>query len=625
MPHRRTFAPGIHALRSLGPACASASSLRLSAHAGSRGTGNLSQCLDRHIAGVILYPHETAYALSGIVITMPVWSQVYDPLGSQVLSTLVALLPLVVLLGLLAFAGWSGLRAAAAGLATALAIAVGVVGMPVDAALAAALHGAAFGLFPIGWIILAAMFLYAVCVEAGALDVMKRSVIRLSADHRVQALLIAFSFGAFLEGAAGFGAPVAISAALLAGAGFPALEAACIALIANTAPVAFGALGTPILTLARVTGLDEQAISSLAGRQLPFFSLVIPAWMVVVMAGWQGLAGVWPAVLVCGLSFATVQFAMANFVGPALVDVVGGVTSLVVTAVFLRIWRPREIWRHAASAENRTMAADHGAAADHDRAPVDSPGRIAWAWMPWAFLSIAVFIWGLPPVKARLDAVATPAEIRVPRLDGRVAKVPPASRAPREIEPAVYRFNWLSAAGSGILAAALVSIPWLGVSWRRAVAIGLATLVRLGESLATIALMLALAFVTRYSGTDVTLGLALTRTGAAYAFFAPLLGWLGVALTGSDTSSNAMFGSLQRVTAEQLGLDPLLTCTANSTGGVMGKMIDAQSIVVSATATGVHRQQGAILRRVFPHSVALALLMGLLVWLQAGPLAWMVP
>ncbi|GDX96393.1 hypothetical protein LBMAG47_20580 [Planctomycetia bacterium] len=454
MPHRRTFAPGIHALRSLGPACASASSLRLSAHAGSRGTGNLSQCLDRHIAGVILYPHETAYALSGIVITMPVWSQVYDPLGSQVLSTLVALLPLVVLLG------------------------------------------------------------------------------------------------------------------LLAGAGFPALEAACIALIANTAPVAFGALGTPILTLARVTGLDEQAISSLAGRQLPFFSLVIPAWMVVVMAGWQGLAGVWPAVLVCGLSFATVQFAMANFVGPALVDVVGGVASLVVTAVFLRIWRPREIWRHAAIAENRTMAADHGAAADHDRAPVDSPGRIAWAWMPWTFLSIAVFFWGLPPVKARLDAVATPAEIRVPRLDGRVAKVPPASRALREIEPAVYRFNWLSAAGSGILAAALVSIPWLGVSWRRAAAIGLATLVRLGESLATVALMLALAFVTRYSGTDVTLGLALTRTGAAYAFFAPLLGWLGVALTGSDTSSNAMFGSLQRVTAEQLGLDPLLTCTANSTGAI---------------------------------------------------------
>ena len=557
---------------------------------------------------------------------MPVWSQVYDPLGSEMLSTFVALLPLMVLLGLLAFAGWSGLRAAAAGLATALAIAIGVVGLPADAAVAAALHGAAFGLFPIGWIIVTAMFLYAVSVEAGALDVMKRSVTRLSADHRLQALLIAFAFGAFLEGAAGFGAPVAISAALLVGAGFPAIEAACIALIANTAPVAFGALGTPIITLAKVTGLDERAISALAGRQLPLFSLVIPAWMVVAMAGWRGLAGVWPAVLVCGLSFAVAQFAMANFVGPALVDVVGGVASLLVTAVFLRGWRPQVIWRHADGAEARTAAADHaartaGAAAE----PVDSPARIAWAWMPWAFLSIAVFIWGLPPVKARLEAVAQPAEIRVPRLDGRVAKVPPASRAPRELESAVYRFNWLSAAGTGILAAAVVSIPWLGVSWRRAAVIAWAMLVRLRESLATIAVMLALAFVTRYSGTDVILGLALTRTGVAYAFFAPLLGWLGVALTGSDTSSNAMFGSLQRVTAEQLGLDPLLTCTANSTGGVMGKMIDAQSIVVSATATGVHRREGAILRRVFPHSVALALLMGLLVWLQAGPLAWMVP
>jgi lactate permease len=545
-----------------------------------------------------------------------VWLHVYDPFGSRPLSTLVALAPLAALLGLLAFAGWSATRAAAAGLATALAIAVGVFGMPADAAAAAAVHGIAFGLFPIGWIVLSAMFLYALSVEAGALEVMKRSVTRLSADHRVQALLIAFSFGAFLEGAAGFGAPVAISAALLAGAGFPALEAACIALIANTAPVAFGALGTPILTLSKVTGLEVDAISALAGRQLPFFSLVVPAWMVVALAGWRGLAGVWPAVVVCGASFAAVQAALANFVGPALVDVVGGIASLVATAVFLRVWRPRETWRHGAS------GGDQGPRRDE---PHDPPGRIAWAWMPWAFLSIAVFLWGLPPVKAAIERVAPPPEISVPRLDGRVARVPPATREPREIERAVYRFNWLSAAGTGILAAALVSIPWLGVSWRRAALLWLTTLGRLAESLATIALMLALAFVTRYSGTDVTLGLALTQTGPAYAFFAPLLGWLGVALTGSDTSSNAMFGSLQRVTAEQLGLDPLLTCTANSTGGVMGKMIDAQSIVVSATATGVHRREGAILRRVFPHSLALALLMGLLVALQAGPLAWMVP
>ncbi|MFM8703595.1 MAG: L-lactate permease, partial [Planctomycetia bacterium] len=439
-----------------------------------------------------------------------VWSHVYDPLGSQPLSTLVALMPLAVLLGLLAFAGWSGMKASAAGLATALAVAFGVVGMPADAALAASLHGAAFGLFPIGWIIVAAMFLYAISVEAGALDVMKRSLTRLSADHRVQALLIAFSFGAFLEGAAGFGAPVAISAALLAGAGFPALEAACIALIANTAPVAFGALGTPILTLATVTGLDEQAISSLAGRQLPLFSLIIPAWMVVAMAGWRGLAGVWPAVLVCGVSFATVQFAMANFVGPALVDVVGGVASLVVMALFLLRWKPRDLWRYATATEPHARPDGAGHQGDAEHEPVDSPGRIAWAWMPWAFLSIAVLLWGLPPVKASLDSLATPPEIRVPRLDGRVARVPPASREPQEIERALYRINWLSAAGTGILAAAIVSIPWLGISWRRAGRIGWATLARLRESLATVASMLALAFVTRYSGTDVSLGLALT-------------------------------------------------------------------------------------------------------------------
>jgi lactate permease len=318
------------------------------------------------------------------------------------------------------------------------------------------------------------------------------------------------------------------------------------------------------------------------------------------------------------VSFASVQFALANFVGPALVDVVGGIVSLVAMAIFLRLWRPRSIWQHGAVAEAP-------ATTTNEREPHDSASRIAWAWMPWAFLSLAVFLWGLPPMKTTLEAVAPPPEIRVPRLDGRVAKVPPATREPQEIERAVYRFNWLSAAGTAILLAALVSIPWLGLSWRRAGAIWLITLRRLTESLTTIALMLALAFVTRYSGTDVTLGLALTQTGVAYAFFAPLLGWLGVALTGSDTSSNAMFGSLQRVTAEQLGLNPLLTCTANSTGGVMGKMIDAQSIVVSATATGVHRQEGVILRRVFPHSLALAVLMGMLVWLQAGPLAWMLP
>lgn len=557
-----------------------------------------------------------------------IWHHSYDPLGSPLASTLVAATPLVVLLGLLAFAGWSGLRAAAAGLVAAMLIAAVVIGMPGDAVVMAAVHGALFGLFPIGWIVVTAMFLYRLSAEAGAIDVMKCSVMGLSADHRLQALLIAFSFGGFLEGAAGFGAPVAISAALMVGAGFPAVEAACLALIANTAPVAFGALGTPIITLAKVTGLEEQAISTMAGQQLPLFSLLVPAWMVCTMAGWRGLIGVWPAVLVCGASFAVTQFAMATFVGAALVDVVAGVTSLVAVATFLRFWRPASIWRH----DDGWNQAAHAPTMTVNRS--DPIGRVAWAWMPWALLSITVFLWGLPPVKAVLDGrglslplpreVVAP-EFPVPWLDGRIAKVPPATREPYELERAVYRLNWLSAAGTGILVAAVASVFWLGISWRRAWCIWWENLRGLSESLATIAAMLALAFVTRFSGTDVTLGIALTGTGAAYPFFAPLLGWLGVALTGSDTSSNAMFGSLQRVTAEQLGLDPILICTANSTGGVMGKMIDAQSIVVSATATGTHRQEGTILRRVFPHSLALAALMGLLVWLQAGPLGWMVP
>ena len=557
-----------------------------------------------------------------------VWDHVYDPLGSPLLSTLVAMLPVVVLLGLLAGCGWSAQRAAGAGLLTALGVAVGVVGMPLDAAAAAAFYGACFGLFPIGWIIVTAMFLYSLSVEAGALDVMKRSVTRLSADHRIQALLIAFSFGAFLEGAAGFGAPVAISAALLAGSGFPPFEAACLALIANTAPVAFGALGTPIITLAKVTGLEEQAISAMAGRQLPFFSLIIPAWMVVTMAGWKGLVGVWSAVLVCGASFAILQAVMANFIGAALVDVVGGLASLACLAAFMRVWQPKECWRFAPP-----VSPGHFPAQD----ATDSAARIVWAWMPWVFLSLAVFAWGLPAVKATLEArpgsasaailpaAALAPEFPVLRLDERVAKVSPATHLDREIERAVYRLNWLSAAGTGILVAALAAVPWLGITPRRAWAIWWENLARLAVPLVTISAMLALAFVTRYSGTDVILGLAMTRTGPAYPLFAALLGWLGVALTGSDTSSNAMFGSLQRVTAEQLGLDPLLICTANSTGGVMGKMIDAQSIVVSATATGVERQEGPILRRVLPHSLALAVLMGLLVWLQSGPLSWMVP
>jgi lactate permease len=562
------------------------------------------------------------------------WTQNYDPFLSPVLSPLAAALPVVLLLGLLASGRVSAPLAALTGLAAAILVAVYAftpeealsAGGPgrtawAGAVLAAAGYGAAFGLLPIGWIVLNAVFLHALTVETGTFETVKRSVLALSDDRRVQALLIAFSFGAFLEGAAGFGTPVAVSAALLAGAGFRPLDAAVLSLLANTAPVAFGALGTPIITLADVTKLDERALSAMAGRQLPFFSLLVPAWLVWAMAGWRGLIGVWPAVLVSGGTFAVVQFAVSNYHGPSLVDVVAGVVSLVSLALLMRVWRPADTWRFG-----------HESGADEGAAALDGPpltrGSVASAWVPWALLTVFVFVWGfvwkLPDVKPLVGRV-TPV-VEVPSLHNAVARTPPVVPE-RKAEEAKYSLSWLSATGTGIGLAAVVSAAWLRVSPGRFGRIWLQTLYRLRWPLVTIAAMLAIAYTTRYSGMDATLGLAFTRTGPAFPLFAALLGWLGVALTGSDTASNAMFGGLQVVTATRLAADhvlPLsagraavLLAAANSTGGVMGKMIDAQSIVVAATATGHHGQEGPILRAVFGHSIALAVLVGLVVLFQA--------
>jgi lactate permease len=543
------------------------------------------------------------------------WTQVYNPTGSALVSTLCAAAPVVVLLGTLGLLGWSAPRAAAAGLATALGVAIGVFGMPWRMALAAAGYGASFGMFPIGWIVFAAVFLYVLTVESGEFEIVKASVVALSPDQRIQALLIAFCFGAFIEGAAGFGTPVAISAALLIGTGFPPLYAAGLALVANTAPVAFGALGTPIITLAKVTGLPEMQLSAMAGRQLPLFSLIVPAWMVVTMAGWRGLGGVWPAVLVCGGTFASVQFLISNFVGPQLTDVAGGVAAMIALALLLRFWRPRDTWRFAESPERA------------DSAPVartHSRRASARAWAPWVILSACVFMWGTPQFQTLASGVGEPVWA-VPFLHEQVvadSNVISGDVAPK---PAEFRFNWLGATGSGIMVAAILSAFWLRVSPRRFSRLFFHTYYRLRWSLFTIAAMLAIAFTSRYSGTDVTLGLACTRTGVFYPFFAAMLGWLGVALTGSDTSSNALFGNLQRITAERLGLNPILICAANSTGGVMGKMIDAQSIVVASAATGQHGDEGQILRFVFWHSIALASLVGLLTLVQAYLLPGMIP
>jgi lactate permease len=575
------------------------------------------------------------------------WTQNYNPTGLEWLSTLIAAAPVVVLLGALGILNWSAPKAAAAGLVTALAVAIGAYGMPWPSALAAAGYGALFGMFPIGWIVLAAVFLYVLTVEAGEFDKVKASVAALSADQRIQALLIAFSFGAFIEGAAGFGTPVAISAALLIGTGFPPLYAAGLALIANTAPVAFGALGTPIITLAKVTGLPEAQLSAMAGRQLPLFSLIIPGWMVWAMAGWRGLRGVWPAVLACGGSFAVVQFVVSNYLGPSLTDVAGGVTSMIALALLLRVWRPTEEWRFATS--------DDMANASAGAAPrTYSRGEIVRAWGPWAILSACVFLWGLPPFRMLLEGGKWPAAASTsaastttspplkwweqPNLltgigERRFAipalhlQVQPDANVIGESapKPAEFRFNWLSATGTGIMVAAVLSAALMGIPPARFGRTFFHTIHRLRWSLFTIAAMLALAFTTQFSGADVTLGLAFTRTGWAYPFFAPMLGWLGVALTGSDTSCNALFGNLQRITAERLGLNPILICASNSTGGVMGKMIDAQSIVVASAATGQHGEEGRILRFVFWHSVVLAALMGLLTLAQAYWLPWMIP
>jgi len=558
------------------------------------------------------------------------WIQSYDPMGSAWLSPLVAGVPILLLLGLLVV-GVSAPAAALAGLGSALVVAIAVYQMPMEMALASAGYGACFGLLPIGWIVFSAVFLYHLTVRTGQFEIVKRSVAAISPDRRVQALLIAFSFGAFLEGAAGFGTPVAISAALLIGLGFRPLYAAGLALIANTSPVAFGALGTPIITLAKVSGLDEMALSQMAGRQLPLFSLVIPAWLVAAMSGWKGVRGCWPAILVCGGSFSTIQFVTSNFHGPGLVDVLGGVGSMVALAAFLRFWRPKEIWRFP----------EEPAEAAKTPSALPSARRIAFAWLPWFFLSAMVFLWGWPSWKTALNggtarepnvlAGKTRFILDVPYLhdqvyrSGRVASKAHESDPADQPEKAQFDLNWLSTTGTGIFLAAVLSAIWLRVAPRVFFLQGLETLYRVRWALLTIACMLALAFTTKYCGSDATLGLAFTRSGWLYPFFAPMLGWLGVALTGSDTSANALFGSLQRITAEQLGLNPILIVASNSTGGVMGKMIDAQSIVVAAVATEQPGGEGRILRFVFWHSLLLASLMGLLTLLQAYVFPWMIP
>ncbi len=540
------------------------------------------------------------------------WSQVYDPLGNAILSTLLASLPILVLLGSLAFFHIKAHWAAILGLLVALAVAIFVYGMPAEMAGKTALLGGLFGLLPIGWIVLNVIFMYQLTTDTGLFEVLQKSITGITNDRRLQLLLVAFCFGAFFEGAAGFGTPVAVTAAICMGLGFKPLAAAGLSLIANTAPVAYGALGTPIVVLAAVTGLDLLDLSAMVGRQLPFFSLLVPFWLIWAFVGFRRMLEIWPAILVAGISFAVPQFLVSNYHGPWLVDVIAAIVSMGSLTVFLKFWHPKEVWL-STSREGETVS--HAEAQKQRVATGYSRAQVFKAWTPWVILSVLVFLWGLPQIKNWLNEISI-FKFPIAGLHNMVVKVPPVVPKPTP-EAAVYVLNWLSATGTGILIAAIIAGLVMGLSIPKMVRTYGRTLKLVRFSLLTIAAMLALGFTTKGAGLDATLGLAFAHAGYFYPFFGAMLGWLGVALTGSDTSSNVLFGNLQKITAEQLGLSPVLMAASNSSGGVMGKMIDAQSIVVASTATQWYGHEGEILRYVFFHSLALAALMGLLVMAQA--------
>lgn len=540
------------------------------------------------------------------------WQQVYDPMGSMLLSTLLAAVPVVVMLVALGFLHIKAHIAAAMGLVAAVAVAVLAYGMPADMAGRAAAFGGLTGLMPIGWIVLNIIFLQQLAEHNGSFKVLQDSLSGITEDRRLQLLLIAFCFGAFFEGAAGFGTPVAVTAGILIGLGFSPLAASGLSLIANTAPVAFGALGTPVITLAKVHGYDVMEVTAMIGRQLPFFSLLVPFWLIWAFAGRKAMMEIWPAILVTGLSFALPQYLVSNFIGPELVDIVAAIVSMVSLVGFLRVWQPKKVWTSPSlkgHEHDGGQAKPAGAVKHHSRA------ALVAAWTPWLILTLFVFVWGLPAVKTALNGLWAP-KFEMAGLHNLVEKMPPVVPTPHK-EAAVYVLNLLSTTGTGILVAAVLGGLAMRVRPVEIVRTWFRTLWLVRYSLLTIVLMLALGTLTRFSGTDTTLGLAFANTGVLYPFFGTLMGWIGVAMTGSDTASNVLFGGMQKVAAEQLGLSPNLMGAANSSGGVMGKMIDAQSIVVASTATRWFHHEGDILRYVFFHSIALACLVGVLVTLQA--------
>jgi lactate permease len=533
------------------------------------------------------------------------WMQSYNPAGFWQLSTLIAALPIVVLLGAMAILRLKAHIAAIAGLVTALIAAILLFHMPARLAFTAAAYGAGYGVFPICWIILPIIFLYDLTVRTGRFVTLQQSLTGITADSRLQLLLIAFALGAFFEGTSGFGTPVAVCSAILISLGFRPLQAAGLSLLANTAPVAFGAMGIPTVALHGVTGLDLFALTRTTAVILLPFDILIPFWLIWAYAGFAAMIEVWPAILVTGVTFAVAQLLMAFWSGPWLVAIVAASATVLVLVVFLRFWQPRRtlnVNREDITGQARQV---HGHTAS----------TIFKAWLPWLIVSVVVFAWGLPRFSTAMDA-KTSIKIPVAGLHNVVLRVPPVVAAPTR-EPAIFNLNWLSATGTGILVAALLAGLLMGLSPAELARAFLRTVYKIRFTIVTIAAMMAVGYVTRYCGLDATLGLAFARTGPLYPFFGTLIGWLGTASTGSDTSSNVLFGSLQVITARQIGVSPILMASANSAGGVMGKMIDAASIVVASTATQTYGQEGSILRFVFLHSLALAALAGICVSLLA--------
>jgi lactate permease len=542
------------------------------------------------------------------------WNQVYNPFDNAALSTIVAALPVVTLLLLIASNKVKAHVAAIIALIVANLVAIVIFTMPADMSVRATVLGAVTGFFPIGWIVLNVIFLYRLTVEKGAFEILQSTIGGVTADRRLQLLLIAFSFGAFFEGASGFGTPVAVTGAILIGLGFSPLAASGLSLIANTAPVAYGALGTPIAGLAGVTGIDPYLLGAMVGRQLPFFSLIVPFWVVWAFAGWRGMMQVWPAILVCGVSFAIPQFVISNFINPWIVDIGASLISMACLIAFLQVWQPKELWL-SPKLRSRDDSAATAPPAPAAAKTKPTEAQVWAAFLPWIVVCIVLLIWGTGWFKSMVDPIFS-WNYDVPGIDRMINKVAPVVSNPTP-ERARFLFTYLSFTGSGMLIAAIVSGFIMGFSPARLIVEYGKTIRVCAYSLITISAMLAIGTLTRLSGIDATLGLAFAGTGVLYPFFGTLLGWLGVALTGSDTASNILFGNLQKITSEQLGLPPILMAAANSSGGVMGKMIDAQSIVVASTATNWFGHEGTILRFVFGHSIVLACLVGVLVMLQA--------